>query len=334
MKILISTIGSRGDVQPLLALAQQFSMLGQSATLCAPPNFRDWVESSLGIRYVYVAYCPATLPSPEHPPTKMDVHYPSWLPAPINRALWTRDARGWNRLFGPALNDERTKLGLPPVPNVQRYVFGDRPWLAADPVLAPAPDAPGMHIVQAGSWVLGDETPLPTDVQLFLESGDPPVYVGFGSMREEKHTGAMLIDAARRIGRRSVILQGWADLGSSTLGDDCLVVGDVDHDALFPRMAAIVHHGGAGTTHAAARSGRPQIAIPHHYDQFYWAGRVKALNVGTADFTRGRLTARALARSLERCLSPERIARADELSRRMTANGARVAAERLIAGIE
>ena len=404
MKILISTIGSRGDVQPLLALAQQLLALGQAPCVCAPPNFREWVESygvgfvpigpdvkqlarnnpsskpprptkarraqlaeytvreqfrvlgeaargsglligggalqialpsiaeALGIPYVYVAYCPATLPSPDHPPAKMDVHYPSWLPAPINRLLWRRDARGWNRLFGTALNDQRAKVGLPPVPHVRRYVFGDRPWLAADPALAPTADSPGMHIVQTGSWILRDETPLSPAIDRFLQSGDAPVYFGFGSMREEKHTGAMLIEGARRIGRRSVILRGWADLGSSPLGDDCLVIEDVDHDTLFPRMAAIVHHGGAGTTDAAARSGRPQVAVPHHYDQFYWAGRVKTLGIGAADFTRRELTADKLAKSLESCLRRATAERASSFAKRMTEDGARTAAQRLIDG--
>ena len=83
--------------------------------------------------------CPAALPSPEHPPARMDVHYPAWLPGVVNRALWRRDARSWNEIFRAPLNEERAALGLPPVPGVQPYVFTNHPWLASDPVLGPAP---------------------------------------------------------------------------------------------------------------------------------------------------------------------------------------------------
>src|SRR5690242_18754628 len=103
-------------------------------------------------------------------------------------------------------------------------------------------------------------------------------------MREERHTGAMLVQAATRAGRRAIVLRGWGDLGPADASSDCLVIDDVNHDALLPRVAVVVHHGGAGTTHAAARSGRPQVVVPHHYDQFYWARRVKRLGIGVADF--------------------------------------------------
>jgi vancomycin aglycone glucosyltransferase len=401
MKILISTIGTRGDVQPLVALGVELQARGHSIGVCVAPNFKEWVESfgftchpigpdlkqfmnrpipakrsrptraqrrflaegtireqfrvlteaargcdllvgggalqlalrsigeALGIPYVYVAYCPASLPSPHHPPPKMLSHYPQWLPGVVNRILWRNDARSWNDLFRTALNEERAKIGLPPVADVQRYVFTNRPWVAADPILAPLPSSPGMRIATTGAWYLSDQATLPDDVERFLASGEPPVYLGFGSMRAPQETGTMLVDAARRLGRRSILSKGWAGIGTSVLGEDCLVVEDVSHERLFPRVAAVVHHGGAGTTHATARAGRPHVIVPHNYDQFYWAYRVEQLGVGTSTVKRERLTVDALRSSLERCLRPEMAVRAQALAPRITRDGAQRAAQQL-----
>jgi vancomycin aglycone glucosyltransferase len=401
MNILMSTIGSRGDVQPLLALGQQLKTLGHRVSLCAAPNFGPWVEShgfgfqpigpdlkelatkfpsskpprptrarriqlaehtvrdqfrvlgeaargsdlligggalqlalrSLGealrIPYVYVAYCPATIPSRDHPPARMGVHYPQWLPAVANRLLWRRDARSFNDIFARPLNEERTKRGLEPVANVQPYIFTHRPWLATDPILGPAPVSRGGNVVQTGAWLLRDDTPLPAEVERFLNEGDPPLYLGFGSMRAEPDTGSMLVQAAKKLGRRSILLEGWANLSASEVGGDCLVIDDVNHERLLPRVAAIVHHGGAGTTHAAARAGRPQVIVPHHYDQFYWAHRIETLGVGVSHRSRQRLTADRLAESLRRSLRPAVEQRAAVLATRMTLDGAYQAAVRL-----
>ncbi len=109
-----------------------------------------------------------------------------------------------------------------------------------------------------------------------------------------------------------------------------LSIGDVNHEKLFPRLAAIVHHGGAGTTQTAARAGRAQVIIPHNYDQFYWAHRVNQLGVGVSGPLRDELSKDALAQALHDCLQPEVTARAQALAARMERNGARVAAERLV----
>ena len=401
MKILMSTIGTRGDVQPLIGLGLELAALGHTVKLCVAPNFKEWVESfgfachpigpdlkqfmnrpmsakpsppskaqrrqlaegtireqfrvlteaahgcdlligggalqlalrSIGevldIPYVYVAYCPASLPSPDHPPPKMLHHYPQWLPGVANRVLWRRDARGWNEIFRGVLNEERAKIGLSPVADAQRYVFTNKPWVAADPVLGPIPRSSRMKIVSMGAWFVSNDTPLPDDLERFLAAGEPPVYLGFGSMRAPQETGPMLVEAARRLGRRSILSRGWADIGA--VGDDCFVVGDVSHEKLFPRVAAVVHHGGAGTTHATARAGRPHVIVPHNYDQFYWAYRVRKLRLGTSTVRRERLTVDVLASALQRSLDPGIAARAQDMATRITTNGAQAAARQLCA---
>ncbi len=403
MRILLSSIGSRGDVQPIIALGVELRKLGHHARLCVAPNFKEWVESyglecvpigpdlkkiaggnirsnpvappteeqrqrlaeetvrtqfqvigeaargcdlivavavlqiaarsvaeAQRLPYVFAAYCPAVLPSPKYPPAIMGGSYPEGLPEADNLTLWKLNADEFNARFGIVLNEQREKLGLGPVANVTDYIFTERPWLAADPTIAPAAPIPGMQVVQTGAWMISDGMPLPDEVERFLASGTPPVYLGFGSMQAYEQTGRRLIEAARALGLRSVLSQGWAGLTTNDMGDDFIAVGDLNHAKLFPRMAAIVHHGGAGTTQTAARAGRPQVLIPHNYDQFFWAHRVQDLGVGVSGPTRDELTAESLAQALRNVMQPEVTRRAQELAVRMELHGARLAAQRLI----
>ena len=128
-----------------------------------------------------------------------------------------------------------------------------------------------------------------------------------------------------------MISQGWGQLTAAEAGPDCLAIGDVNHARLFPRVALIAHHGGAGTTTAAARAGTPQVIMPHNYDQFYWAHRVQALGVGVAGGAVTGLTVEALVGAVRACLTPEMTTRAQGLASQMELDGARVAAERLSA---
>lgn len=402
MKVLLSSIGSRGDVQPILALALELKKLGYEASLCVAPNFKEWIESfgvacvPLGpdlkkltggtvpgkpvlpspeqlqqmadesvrtqfqvigeaargcdlivaatalqiaacsiaeaqkIPYVFAAFCPAVLPSPNYPPPKMGGHHSFSLPETVNQQLWKENEEEFNARFGATLNEERAKVGLASVTSVRRYMFTDRPWLAADPVIAPAFSTADMEVVQTGAWILADRMALPDDLENFLANGALPIYLGFGSMRASDQTGRVLIEAARALGLRSILSQGWANLRPSDTGNDCLSIGEVNHEKLFTRVAAIVHHGGAGTTTAAARAGKAQVIIPHNYDQFYWAHRVHQLGVGVSGLTRDDLTLDALVKALRECLQPEIAVRAQSLASRIELRGARIAAERLV----
>jgi vancomycin aglycone glucosyltransferase len=395
MKVLLSSIGSRGDVQPLLGLARELQNLGQDCVFCVAPTFKEWVEShgfacipvgpnvrprpradgrpaqwpkraqikkglpdwirelfrvsataaqgcdlvlvANGIQvagrsiaehreipYVFVTYCAGTLPSARHPPPRVS---PQRLPAWVNWLLWKANQRLSGRIFRDVLNEERRRLGLPSVDDVTAHVTTGRPWVASDPSLGPSDQAGS---VQTGAWLLRGEAPLPDDLARFLERGDPPVYCGLGSMMATPETAHALVEAARSSGRRVVLSRGWADLRAADVGDDCISVGDVDHALLFPRVAAVVHHGGAGTTTAAALAGRPQVVVPHNYDQFYWAERVRSLGVGVRGPAPSRLTARKLASALEQALKPGVAERAASLAPRMETRGALAAAQRIV----
>ncbi len=336
MRVLLSTIGSRGDVEPLVALALQLRETGHEVRLCIPPGFDPCLHGlpfvpighdlRLGPRkvpggpaataaaqfeviggaaadcdaivgcaamqiagpsiaekrdipYFYAAYAPVSLPSTHHPPPP--VYGPPRPAGTDNSAMWELDAQWWNDTWLPAVNAQRVAIGLPPVRDVRDYVLTDRPLLAADPTLAPWPPTEA-DVVQTGAWLRTDARPLTEEVQRFLEAGDPPILFGFGSILKPRAAGPAMLAAARALGYRAIILRGWAGLTGSDASPDWLSVGEVNLQALLARVAAIVHHGGSGTTTQAMRAGVPQVLVPHHFDQPYFGKRVTALGIGTA----------------------------------------------------
>jgi vancomycin aglycone glucosyltransferase len=400
MRVLLSTIGSRGDVQPLVALALELRNLGQEVRLCVPPDFRDWIQSlgmpvtpiapelrstgkispssapptpeqrrqmmegtvaaqfetiaaaaqgcdvivgatalqiaapsvaeRLGIPYIFAAYCPTVLPSPHHAPPVLVMLGDKRAPATADyREIWGQDARRWNDTWGPLLNSHRALLGLAPVGDVRSHIFTDRPWLAADPTLGPWPDPTDPAVFQTGAWILADDRPLSPELEAFLDAGEPPVYFGFGSIRAPEDLSRVMIESARALGRRAIVFRGWADLSLVDDEPDCLAIGEVNQQALFQRVAAVVHHGGAGTTTAAARAGAPQVIIPQHYDQPYWAQRIQHLGIGTAHAP-GTPTADSLTSALERTLQPDVAVCARSVATAVRGDGARIAARHLI----
>ena len=157
------------------------------------------------------------------------------------------------------------------------------------------------------------------------------MYASFGSVPGAPADAARVaIEAIRAQGRRIVLSRGWADLDLIDDTDDCFVVGEVNHQALFPRMAALVHHGGAGTTTTATRAGAPQVVVPQIADQPYWAGRVADLGIGAAH-DGPTPTVESLSAALKTALTPEVRARATEVAGLIRTDGATVAAKRLLA---
>lgn len=399
MKVVISSVGSRGDVQPIIALGLALQAQGHQATLCLPPNFREWVESRglrcvplgqdlrkwtqnsggmtqnkkskrelrkqimagmrdtvreqfsvtreaaegcdlivvangiqaagssiaelMGIPYVFTTYCPGTLKSSAHPPPMF-----RWqnLPRFMNRVLWALSEKMWRSAYHEAVNVERKALGLPEVENVPALITTDTPWIAADRALAPAAPSSHKQVTQTGAWLLEDTTPLPHELEAFLTAGEKPVYIGFGSMWASRETNAMLLQAARAAGRRVILSKGWGELDAAENDKDCIAIGEVSHQQLFPRVAAVVHHGGAGTTTAAALAGVPQVIVPHVYDQYYWAHRVQMLGIGVAGPRVLKLSAGSLTEALSHCLQPGVTREAQSFSHRIMRNGAEKAA--------
>ncbi|KPI01713.1 glycosyl transferase family 28 [Actinobacteria bacterium OK074] len=323
-------IASQFDV--VLAAAEGCDVLVATGMMPAAAGARS-VAEKLGIPSVSVTFQQLTLPSPERPPL---AYRGRPFPPEVtdNRALWELDARSINALFGEALNTNRAAAGLPPVADVRAHVVGDRPWLATDPVLDPMGELPDLDVVQTGAWLLPDERPLPDGLLAFLDDGEPPVYVGFGSMpmRESADVARVAVEAVRAQGRRVLVGRGWADLDLIDDQGDCFAVGEVNQRALFGRVAAVVHHGGAGTTTTAARAGAPQVVVAQLADQPYWAGRVAGLGIGAAH-DGPTPTFASLSAALGTALAPGTGARAKAVAGTVRDDGAAVAARLLFGAV-
>jgi vancomycin aglycone glucosyltransferase len=401
MRALLVAVGTRGDVQPALALALELRKLGHAVRLCISPNFVDWAKSlgleavpmgvemrmpaqgsgktpkltpeelrrlresapdlitdqfetigaavdgcdvivganahqyaapsiakHQGIGCVTAVYAPVAMPSPElaPPPTPGQV---TGAVAPVSiEEQWRNTAKVWNGRALECINHNRLRLGMDPINDVLEYVLTDHTWLAADAALAPVPATPGREIFQTGTWVLADRTPLSADIEAFLERGEPPILAGFGSMPAAADASRRLIDAARAVGRRIIVSRGWAALDLIDDAPDCMAVGDVSYDTLLPRVAVIVHHGGAGTTATAARAGVPQVIAPMFSDQFYWASRIVNLGLG-ATVSYSVMTDESLIGALREVANPDAVVRARTFAGQIRWDGAAVAARQL-----
>jgi vancomycin aglycone glucosyltransferase len=165
-----------------------------------------------------------------------------------------------------------------------------------------------------------------------MDAGEPPVYLGFGSMRTVgADTARAAVEAIRAQDRRVLVGRGWAGLAPVDDQEDCLVVGEVNQQRLFERVAAVVHHGGAGTTTTAARAGVPQVVVPQGGDQVYWARRVAELGIGAAHDC-PTPTVQSLSVALRTVLTPKARARATAVAGEVITDGARTAARLLMAG--
>jgi vancomycin aglycone glucosyltransferase len=298
---------------------EQFRVLGSAAGDCdaivvggALQVAARSVAEHLDIPYTYATFCPVTLRSADHPPPLVKEQHRT---REESHALWNVHRASVNHLFKALIDEGRAALGLPPIDDVEEHVFTDAPIVASDPALAPS------LFEQTGAWLLEDASPLPERLERFLSQGDPPIYIGLGSMRGALNAH-VLLEAARASGRRVVLSRGWAELETDG-NDDCIAIDDVDHQKLFPRVAVIVHHGGAGTTTTAALAGRPQVIVPHNYDQFFWRHRVSMLGIGAPGPDASDLAAASLSRAIDAAAS---------ITQRVTiqTDGAKRAAERIV----
>jgi sterol 3beta-glucosyltransferase len=183
----------------------------------------------------------------------------------------------------------------------------------------------------AGYWFLDatdDWTP-PQNLLEFLNNGAPPVYIGFGSMgmRQPEETANLVLEAIARTGQRAILQSGWGGLRTANVPDNVLLIDSVPHAWLFPRMSAVVHHGGAGTTAAGLRAGVPSIVIPFFGDQPFWGQQVTNLGVGPAPILRKKLTVDKLAQAIDRAVT-------DPVMRQRAADlGSKIQAENGIAHV-
>lgn len=269
-------------------------------------------------------YLVPTAPTGDFPPVVTGARS---LGRTANRVAGRFALRMTDRLYQEAVAQFRHRLELPPLsPSMMRRRREQADW----PVLhgfstallpRPADWRPGLTIV-GNWWPHHDEAKrLPTELEDFLAAGPRPVLIGFGSMAggEGERLSEIAVRALRRAGLRGILQTGSAGLAADG-GGDVLTVGDVPHAPLFPRLAAVVHHAGAGTAAAALRAGVPAVTVPVTADQPFWAGRLAALGAATAPIPFRSLTAERLADALGRAVRQQTYARAAaEASHRMAA---------------
>jgi vancomycin aglycone glucosyltransferase len=399
MRILLAPHGTRGDVQPIIALAVALRARGHVVSLTVPANFVSWVRaygfdaesdgidveallrsSGSGLQsltwqmrylshntpllfepvarasegcelivgagvqfaaasvaqwrnvpYAHAVFCPCATPSGATPPPNVRTQT---LPRWFNRLLWQAGGPVADLALRGPINRSRATLGLMALDNPITGLLRGRVILAADRDLGPLPaDAP-QSTVSTDAWVLDEPGRLDPRVEAFLNIDPAPIYIGFGSMIAPRAPELVLqaIAAVRAVRRRAILAGGWAWLDRHTKeADDVLTVDNVPHSLIFPKVAAAVHHGGAGTTTAAARARVPQVLLPHILDQHYWAHRVEALGLGPQALPVERVTADALCDRIGRAVSDPKIReRVNQLAPAVAArNGVTAAVEHI-----
>jgi UDP:flavonoid glycosyltransferase YjiC (YdhE family) len=216
----------------------------------------------------------------------------------------------WQQIRGADQAARQQVLELPAAPFWGPY---NSPCLQSTPILygfSPAviakPPEWGKDLHITGYWFLESEKNWfpPAALEEFLGRGPAPLYIGFGSMSSRKpvETAHLILKAVVQTGQRAVILSGWGGLKAENLPDNVFVIDSVPHDWLFERVAAVVHHGGAGTTAAGLRAGVPSIIIPFFADQPFWGQRVAALGVGPQPIPRQQLTQERLAQAIQQAM--------------------------------
>jgi sterol 3beta-glucosyltransferase len=290
------------------------------------------LSEKLGIPIVQAYYFPFT-PTREFPNALVPLPRMR-LPAGINKLTYRLAQQMMWQAFRPADNKARRQvLHMAPAPfwgpfsslNRQKHtiIYG------YSPQVIPPPKDWGDFIHVTGYWFLDEVAGWepPKDLMDFLRAGPPPVYIGFGSMvnSSPEKTTDLVLQALARFGQRGVLSSGWGGLIKSSLPETVFMTGSIPFSWLFPKMAAVVHHGGAGTTSMGLWAGVPSIVIPFMGDQPFWAQRVYELGVGPKPIPRQRLTVNLLAEAIHCAVTDKAI------QERATSLGERIRAENGVA---
>lgn len=385
MKIVILAAGSRGDIQPYLALAAALNKLGAEAYLATFENFESFVQSygvqcipirgdvtkvmqteqaqyamqsdnplklmisfqklkelGYGMQKDFLAACEGAEGIIFHPgaaighfiakekgiPGILATPFPMTPTSDYPALIFYNQPRlgKWFNLFSHQIFEQIMwsaagasikqlwieKYGRLPNPFGPPFKYQNSQMyptvIGCSPAVFPTSSKWSSYVRCDGYWFLDQAEGWQPDQKLmeFLSSGPAPVYIGFGSIgggKDTARTTEIVLDAVHRSGCRAILATGWSGLSGAKESADILVVDQVPHAWLFPQMAAVVHHGGAGTTAAGLRAGKPTVVIPHGNDQFAWGKRVYELKVGSKPIPRKKLSVQRLSDAITFALS-------------------------------
>jgi UDP:flavonoid glycosyltransferase YjiC (YdhE family) len=375
-KIILATCGSRGDVQPMIAITLALKARGHEVWLIGPPENTAWarglgcpylgagrdvsafintfdrpvsphsglsfvwfvlqelawqlkylppiiasadlvVGSSLmfglssaaevlNIPYRYIAFSPQVVPSAYHPFPAIQTQI---MPPRLNRLTWTMAGILDKCSLSLLINRYRKHRGLAPVSRAWDHILGHQPIVANDREIAAIPPDARKKVIQTGYPHLDLPKPPRPDLERFLENGEKPFYAGFGSMppKGQEKAVPLLVQAAKSLGRRIIIKHAGKIAPAYHADKAVFFIKDYPHRVLFPRMAAVIHHGGAGTTATAAAAGVPQVIVPHILDQHYHGRRIFLSGLGPEPIPLPQLTRERLFQALAHCLTNQRI---------------------------
>ncbi len=224
-------------------------------------------------------------------------------------ALFMGFYMGWFNRF------RKEQGNLPPKPRrykpYQRLDGSEAPILhCVSPELCPRPnDWPAIAQV-SGFWFLESPETFepPEDLMAFLDAGESPLYIGFGSMsgKNPERTTRIVLDAVQQVGTRVILASGWGGLQNrEDLPNSVFLLKEVPQNWLFPRVSGVVHHGGAGTTAAGLRAGKPTLICPFFGDQPFWGKRVHAIGAGPEPIPQKRISVEKLVPALQRLLTDD-----------------------------
>jgi sterol 3beta-glucosyltransferase len=403
MKIAILTLGTRGDVQPLVALALGLKNIGYEPLVISAKNYQEFVESfalkycplKVDIQQVIETEEAQKMAQSDNPLKFFTSHLGKTgkfkqLMLALQEEIWQACLDSDAIIWHPGMSNGyfmAQELKIPsimasPFPlsptkdypaivfynglrlgklyNLISHVVFERAfWLMSKSVVQefwqhksqknPASFTPasqlqaqsGMPIIYGysehlfsrakqwgdnihitGSWTLEEPqwTP-PLDLVQFIKSGKPPLYVGFGSIKDVKkfqETINIVVKALELANQRAVIVMGWNNFNFKQIfPKNVFLIDKAPHSWLFPQMAAVTHHGGAGTTAAGLSAGKPTIIIPHTADQPAWGRRVYELGVGSKPIFKTELTAERLASAIAFVLKPQVVAKASLLGKKL-----------------
>lgn len=230
------------------------------------------------IPYFHTLHSSIVIPNSYTPPLEIKN---TNLPRFLNKLLWKISEVFHRRYIIPYINGIRAKHNLKDFKESYE-IYRKHMILSINNTLSPLPIDSKEKVEHTDYWHLFEEEELDTQIIDFIEHGIPPIYIGFGSMPDRKgdKLRKAIIFLLEKTNLRFIISSGWGDIGLGYNNSRVLNIGFVPHYKLFPKMALIVHHGGAGTTSTAFYSGVPQVIVPHMADQYYFGRRIKELGLG------------------------------------------------------